>query len=154
MSLCLELSFVKDSEGGRNFWSVDHSGDYQEQWRRGELYALEALDLMARDDEGQSRSHLLGWVALDMSHSSEGKRVCAWDGCTRSISFEKMTPPDWHSLIVYWSPFVDPKNTLEEVCSGPSCYRDAVLCPEHSKALDGLLKNIGREVSGPPAGTA
>ena len=38
--------------------------------------ALEALDLMARDDdEGCIRCHLLGWVALDMAHIDEGKQV-------------------------------------------------------------------------------
>ena len=79
---------------------------------------------------------------------------CAWDGCAQNISFEEITPPDWHNLIVYWSPFADPKKTLGEICSGPSCYRDTILCPEHSKALDGLLKNLGRELQGPPSGTA
>ncbi len=80
--------------------------------------------------------------------------ACAWDGCTRSRPIKEMQPPDWHNLIVYWSPFLDPKKTLEQVCTGPSCYRDAVLCPEHAKALDGLLKDLGRELQGPPEGTA
>ncbi len=61
--------------GGLNFWSVDHSGDSREQQRRGALYALEALDLMARDDEGAIRHHLLAWVARDMTHIDEGKTV-------------------------------------------------------------------------------
>ena len=55
---------------------------------------------------------------------------------------------------VYWSPFPDPKKTVGEVCTGPSCYRDAVLCPEHAKALDGLLKDIGQALRGPPVGSA
>ena len=76
MSRCLELSFVEEREGGGlNFWSVDHSGDYREQMRRGNLMALEALELMARDDEGAIRHHLLGWVARDMTHTDEGKPV-------------------------------------------------------------------------------
>ena len=72
-----ELSFVKDGKGsGRNFWSVDHSGDVGEHWRRGELLALEALNLMAgQDDDGFIRHHLLGLVAMDMAHVQEGKRV-------------------------------------------------------------------------------
>ncbi len=27
---------------------------------------------------------------------------------------------------------LDAKKTLREICTGPSCYRDAVLCPEHA----------------------
>ncbi len=38
--------------------------------------------------------------------------------------------------------------------SGPACYRDAVLCPEHAKEMDGLLKDIGQALREPPAGTA
>ncbi len=30
----------------------------------------------------------------------------------------------------------------------------AILCPEHAKALDGLLKNIGQALRGEPAGSA
>ena len=80
--------------------------------------------------------------------------ACIWKGCDRSISFTEMRPPDWHNLIVYWSPFPDVKKTLEEVCAGPSCYRDAVLCPEHAKALDGLFKDIGQGLREPAAGSA
>ena len=80
--------------------------------------------------------------------------ACAWDKCTRSTPSEEMRPPDWHNLIVYWSPFPDPKKTLGEIVTGPSCYRDAVLCPEHAKALDGLLKDIGQALRGESAGSA
>ena len=76
MSNVQELSFVKTIEGsGRNFWSVDHSGDIKEHWRRGELLALEALNLMARDEDGFLRGHLLGFVARDMARTDAGKRV-------------------------------------------------------------------------------
>ena len=78
MTDILELSFVKDGKvSGRNFWSVDHSGHIREHWRRGELLALEALDLMARDrdDDGFIRHHLLGLVAMDMEHVQEGNRI-------------------------------------------------------------------------------
>ena len=80
--------------------------------------------------------------------------ACIWEGCDRSISHSEMRPPDWHNLLVYWSPYPDAKKTLEEVCTGPSCYRDAVLCPEHAKTLDGLLKDIGRAFKGPVASSA
>ena len=75
MSPCLELSFVKKRDGNLNFWSVDHSGNPREQQRRGALYALEALDLMVRDDEGAIRHHLLAWIARDMTHTDEDKTV-------------------------------------------------------------------------------
>ncbi len=77
MSHVQNLSFVKSSEGGgRNFWSVDHSGDFQEHWRRGELLALEALDLMAKaEDDGLIRHSLLGWVALDMARVDAGQQI-------------------------------------------------------------------------------
>ncbi len=80
--------------------------------------------------------------------------ACAWDECGRHISSAEMQPPDWHNLPVYWSPYPDAKKTLEEVCTGPSCYRDAVLCPDHAKTLDGLLKDIGQGLRGPSIGTA
>ncbi len=80
--------------------------------------------------------------------------ACIWEGCDRSISHTEMRPPDWHNLLVYWSPFPDPKKTLGEIVMGPSCYRDAILCPEHAKALDGLLKDIGQALRGEPAGSA
>ena len=80
--------------------------------------------------------------------------ACIWEGCDRSISHTEMRPPDWHNLVVYWSPFPDAKKTMGEIVTGPSCYRDAVLCPEHAKALDGLLKNIGQALRGEPAGSA
>ncbi len=80
--------------------------------------------------------------------------ACIWEGCDRSIPITEMRPPDWHNLLVYWSPYPDPKKTLEEVCTGPSCYCDAVLCPEHAKALDGLLKDIGQALQGPATGSA
>ena len=80
--------------------------------------------------------------------------VCIWKGCEQSIPLTGMRPPDWHNLITYWSPYLDGNKTLEEVCTGPSCYRDGVLCPEHAKALDGLFKEIAREITGPAAGEA
>ncbi len=80
--------------------------------------------------------------------------ACIWAGCDRSISHTDMRPPDWHNLLVYWSPCPDPKKTLGEIVMGPSCYRDAILCPEHAKALDGLFKDIGQALRGPAAGSA
>ena len=80
--------------------------------------------------------------------------ACIWDDCDRSIPSTEMQPPDWHNLLVYWSPYPDAKKTLGDIVMGPSCYRDAVLCPEHAKTLDGLLKDIGQGLRGPSIGTA
>ena len=78
--------------------------------------------------------------------------LCAWDGCI--ATFEKMMPPDWRMLLVYWSPLPEGDKTLLEIALGGNCDRDASLCPEHARELDGLLKDIGRLVDAPPAGTA
>ncbi len=98
------------------------------------------------------------WVSEQRTMSPDDLKkmrvACAWDGCTRSLPSAEMQPPDWHNLIVYWSPFPDAKKTLGEIVTGPACYRDAILCPEHAKALDGLLKDIGRNLQGPAAGSA
>ena len=79
---------------------------------------------------------------------------CAWNGCERTKSMGEPTPPDWRNLILYWSPHPQPKATLLEVCTGPFCDRDAALCGEHAKELDGLLKDIGQALKGPAAGEA
>ena len=81
-------------------------------------------------------------------------QACAWDGCERHIPASEAMPPDWRNLIVYWSPYAVPYSTLIDVCSGPFCDRDAALCGEHAKELDGLLKDIGQALKGPVAGEA
>ena len=80
--------------------------------------------------------------------------ACAWEGCWRVVTTDEMMPPDWRNFLVYWSPYPEADKTLGEIVTTPGCYRDAVLCPEHAKALDGLLKDIGQALKGPPAGTA
>jgi len=105
-----------------------------------------------------AKSRAKQWVSEQRTMSPDDLKKmrveCIWEGCDRSTPMAEMRPPDWHNLIVYWSPFPDPKKTMGEIAAGPSCYRDAILCPEHAKELDGLLKNIGQALRGEPAGSA
>ncbi len=98
------------------------------------------------------------WVSEQRTMSPDDLKkmrvACIWEGCDRSTPDAEMRPPDWHNLIVYWSPFPDPKKTMGDIVAGPSCYRDAILCPEHAKELDGFLKDIGQALRGEPAGSA
>ena len=71
MSKYLALSFVAKRPGrlsGLNFWNVDPSGDYSEDWHSGELLALEALEFMAKQKEPNSdpSGALLASAVLDM----------------------------------------------------------------------------------------
>jgi hypothetical protein len=51
-------------------------------------------------------------------------------------------PPNWNNLLVFWSP--GPVLNLGEI--NPQFWpRDAVLCPEHSAALEMLLKPLNRQ---------
>ena len=45
--------------------------------------------------------------------------ACIWEGCDRSIPSTEMQPPDWHNLLVYWSPYPDAKKTLAEILLRP-----------------------------------
>ncbi len=73
MSRYLALSFVTKLPGrggGLNWWDVKPSGDYGEEWHQGELLALEALSLMAKEED-LPRGHLLGPVVHAMPHEEE-----------------------------------------------------------------------------------
>ena len=75
--------------------------------------------------------------------------MCACDGC--DACFERDMPKGWSWLTLYWSkrPHLHyHKIPVRDVL------RDAALCPEHTRALDGVLKNTGRDVLGPFAGSA
>jgi hypothetical protein len=74
--------------------------------------------------------------------------TCAWDGCTATYTGDQ--PRGWINLLTYWSP--KPAHNLKAMLR--HCQRDAVLCPEHSRALEGLLKDLGRALDVPPAGAA
>ena len=66
MKVLKALPFVKEGGKGepRNFWSVAPTGNYQDDWRTGEIYALEALKYMAADPSPPGS--LLGYVAADL----------------------------------------------------------------------------------------
>jgi hypothetical protein len=76
-------------------------------------------------------------------------RICAWRDC--EARFAGDMPAGWTNLILYWAP-----RPILNAADIPArdWLRDAVLCPEHTRLLDSQLKELGREVSGPVAGSA
>lgn len=79
--------------------------------------------------------------------------VCAWDGCEASCGppcENEYIPKGWNILLLFWSD-QPPVKIWEEVPPG-NMLRDAMLCPEHSRAFDGLLKplasRLDRETQG------
>jgi hypothetical protein len=86
--------------------------------------------------------------------SEIGRRVaCAWKGCGAGCEFDDSGdfPPGWATLLLAKSYRVY-ANILE--IPPELCLRDAVLCPEHTRQLDSLLVDLGRELLGPAAGAA
>ena len=76
MSRYLACSFVTKRpgrKGGLDYWNVKPSGDYAEDWRRGELMALEALEVMALPGglSADPSGDLLASVALAMPRSGD-----------------------------------------------------------------------------------
>jgi hypothetical protein len=63
--------------------------------------------------------------------------VCAWDGCT--TRFGGSMPKGWINLLTYWSKRPEP-NFLQ--IPPQDIWRDAVLCPEHARALQSHLKDF------------
>jgi hypothetical protein len=71
--------------------------------------------------------------------------MCAWESCP--AHFKDPMPRGWIWLVTYWAP--------EPVVSfGPDrprpedWYRDGVLCPDHARKLERLLKPLGRALAG------
>jgi hypothetical protein len=76
---------------------------------------------------------------------------CAWAGCVATYSDHP--PKGWVMLLAYWSPKPFGFNTtLGKILR--YCQRDAALCPEHARALEAQLKDIGRRLGAPAAGQA
>lgn len=71
--------------------------------------------------------------------------MCSWDRCGKF--FEGEQPFGWTWLIMYRSPQATQIIPLDD-----RLLRDSALCPEHTKLLDDQLKDIGRDISAPPAG--
>jgi len=64
-------------------------------------------------------------------------RMCAWHGCLNTC--EGDLPPDWINLLTWWWPQPSLRGVAEIVMS-EFCTRDAVLCGEHARQLERLLK--------------
>jgi hypothetical protein len=80
--------------------------------------------------------------------------VCAWDGCdaTYKPSATEYLPKGWTALLMFWSK-EPPLNIWKDLSPG-DMLRDASLCPEHTAALDGLLKPLAREINREAEGSA
>jgi hypothetical protein len=80
--------------------------------------------------------------------------ICAWDGCDATCTHNEneYLPKGWTVLLMFWSgkPVV---NIWDDV--PPSdMLRDAVLCPEHTRALDGQLKPLASRLDRETQGNA
>ena len=76
---------------------------------------------------------------------------CAWDGCEASTPTADL-PEGWVWLLAFWSR--RPIQHILDIAPG-HLMRDCALCPEHALALDGLLKDLGRDLAAiAPAGEA
>jgi hypothetical protein len=51
-------------------------------------------------------------------------------------------PPDWVNLLTWWWP-QPTMRTVEGIVMSNFCTRDAVLCGDHARELECLLKPIG-----------
>jgi hypothetical protein len=71
--------------------------------------------------------------------------VCAWDGCEATCTHKEneYLPKGWTMLLAFWS--AQPVANVLDV-PARDWLRDAILCPQHTAALDGLLKPLGREI--------
>ena len=76
--------------------------------------------------------------------------LCAWEGCQAAFASDDL-PEGWTWLNLYRSK--RPQPYLLDI-PAKDWLRDTTLCPEHTLQLDGQLKDIGRVVSGPSAGSA
>jgi hypothetical protein len=65
--------------------------------------------------------------------------ACAWTGCSNACQGD--LPPDWVYIVTWWWP-QPTLRTIKEIVTGPTCTRDAVLCGQHARELESLLKPI------------
>jgi hypothetical protein len=63
--------------------------------------------------------------------------LCAWRGCRHT--FDDVMPRQWTWLVTWWS--ARPVGNID--FRTQPVIRDAVLCPEHTQALEAQLKDIG-----------
>jgi hypothetical protein len=70
-----------------------------------------------------------------------GVSRCGWTGCTRTESGDEL-PQDWRHVLVFMTernrpgflPHMNPNYILERLGG-----QHVLLCPEHARALDGLI---------------
>jgi len=66
-------------------------------------------------------------------------QVCIWSGCRRTAPAVGPLPQGWRNLLV-WQGSSDSHSTLGAVALRSE--HDAILCPEHFRALENLLKRL------------
>lgn len=81
-------------------------------------------------------------VTISAADLAKLQHRCAWKGCTATSPLDEL-PRDWRWLLVYWDRSEGNPNPFR---GGVRLDRDAVLCPEHARQLDGLLEDIGQHL--------
>ena len=109
---------------------------------------MRRLRAIVREDKRvMSKSKVFESKQLWLGEARGG--VCAWGGCQAAFASDEL-PKGWSWLILYRS-----KRQLDfSKIPARDALRDTQLCPQHTAALDAQLKDLGRAVSGPPAGSA
>jgi hypothetical protein len=89
-------------------------------------------------------------VSLAELEKMVARRMCAWDGCVAHFTGDM--PRGWVWLMAYWAkqPVLAPARDVPYA----DMPRDCALCPEHAAAFDRLLKDLGRGLDAPAAGSA
>jgi len=109
---------------------------------------------MNRHERRKARAIGIEEVPADSPRAAEGMArgaVCCWRECEQTFKGLRM-PEGWRSLLIFWSAW--PVSTIAEI-PRKTWDRDGVLCPEHTKALEALLKDLGRGLKeSEPAGRA
>lgn len=80
---------------------------------------------------------------MPVSELHKLNHACAWEGCKATTPMRAELPRDWRWLLLYWDVTDGPPNPFR---GGVKLDRDAVLCPDHWRKLDGLLKDIGQRL--------
>jgi hypothetical protein len=75
-----------------------------------------------------------------MAEIARQGRICAWDECMNVCHGD--LPPDWVNWLTWWWPQPD-LTKMTDIVMSSFCTRDAVLCGDHARALQSLLKPIG-----------
>jgi hypothetical protein len=67
------------------------------------------------------------------------RSICAWGGCEATCAHHNL-PKGWTFLLAFWS--AHPVVNIWDDVPPQDMLRDAVLCPEHTNALDRQLKPL------------